>query len=113
LYGAPSPADWVGKSLLADLRTKTPEQRSVLIDVPPVGSVPAKQAVVQDQLKVIFAADTVKVFDLAQDPAENVPLSGETASSAVNRAREELKRIRTVPGSPCPSSGRTKAEEAI
>jgi arylsulfatase A-like enzyme len=95
------PKSWAGVSLLQDLTDAPPEARPVIVDVPSVYSRPPRQAVIRGQHKVIFEAHSVRAFDLAADPEERRPLADDAASRAIELAREDLKRVQGIAGTPC------------
>jgi arylsulfatase A-like enzyme len=105
LLATPVPKSWRGVSLLEDIRESVVEARPVLIDVPAAYSRSGQQAVVRGNTKVIFRKNSTEVFDLAKDPEERAPLSTETASDAIELSRADLKRIQSVPETPCKGGG--------
>jgi choline-sulfatase len=101
LLGVAIPGSWQGISLLKDLTPVEREHRTVIVDVPSAYSRPPRQAVIRGDTKVILTRGSAQVFDLAVDPEERTPLSGDAASKAIELAREELKRVRGIAGTPC------------
>lgn len=114
LFGLVAPALWDGTSLLRDLSGDQPDPRPVIVDVPAVDVRPPKRTVIRGTTKVIFSGALVQVFDLAKDPNELVPLTGDAAESSIDSARTELDRIRTVEAQPCdqPKTESTEPEGA-
>lgn len=108
------PGSWQGISLLKDLTPVEREERTVIVDVPSAYSRPPRQAVIRGHTKVILTRGSAQVFDLAVDPGEKTPLSGDAANEAIELARQELKRVRSIPGSLCggakPRAPQTEAQ---
>jgi choline-sulfatase len=101
LLGVDIPESWAGVSLLKDLSAAERQDRAVIVDVPSAYSRPPRQAVIHGHNKVILNRGSAQVFDLAVDPEERTPLSDDAARHPVERAREALKHIRSIAGTPC------------
>jgi hypothetical protein len=86
---------------LQDVNNATPEARAVIIDVPAAYSRPPRQAVIRGYSKVTFAGRSTQAFALDVDAAERTPLPEAEARSPIELAREELKKVRSIPGTTC------------
>lgn len=99
----PSPR-WRGVSLLRDLEHSAPPRRFVLVDAPEMVGRTAAQAVVHDNLKVIFDNAGARSFDLQSDPSERAPLGPEQNPEAIAEARRQLAQLVPVPPDRCRAS---------
>lgn len=105
LLGVEPPQRWRGESLLKDFEAPEPEARPVIVDVPKLINLPAQQAVLIGQYKIMKFGPKWSVYDLAADPKEKKPLSGpetkDQVDSLIEQATRVLETIETVPSEPC------------
>jgi arylsulfatase A-like enzyme len=95
LFGVPLPAGeqrLSGQSLLADIvmpAGHVPEPRPVFIDMPAGPYNEERQALIQDEIKLIVSSGrTIGLYDLARDPGESVDLTKD--AELLTRSRERL-----------------------
>jgi choline-sulfatase len=96
LLGVPAVAEWKGTSLLLDLHTVPPPDRTVIVDQPAVGGRSAQKAVITGTIKVMLDGAGARVFDLADDPHETMPISGPMHETATREARNKLSAVESI-----------------
>ena len=96
-----APDGWRGVSLLKDLASSGPADRTVIVDVPENTERPQRWAVIVGSTKVAIEPGSVRVFDLKADPDEKTPLSGPEAGAAVGRAKTEIGALEYVKATKC------------
>jgi hypothetical protein len=82
----------------------------VIVDVPEMQGRAPLQAVISGTNKVVFTGPNVQVYDLARDPGEKTPVSGDSSEDATARARRALARIQGVTAKPCQQASPSPAE---
>lgn len=101
LLGVTPPSRWRGASLLEDLDNQAPEERPVIVDVPELMNLPAQQAVVLGKYKVVKFGPKWTVYDLSADPKEKSPLPRKQTEALIEKAKQALGSIETVPHQAC------------
>jgi arylsulfatase A-like enzyme len=101
LLGVQQPASWRGVSLTRDLLPGGPAERTVIVDAPEMTLRHALRAVIDGNVKVVFAPGGARVFDLRADPGERSALEGPEADADVKRATDEAAKIEPAEATPC------------
>ncbi|MCU0690271.1 MAG: sulfatase [Polyangiaceae bacterium] len=104
LLSVQAPDRWRGNTLVQDLRSPSPPQRPVIVDVPRLMNLPAQQVVVLGDYKVVLQGTRWSVFNLRADPKEARRLPKEQAEPFIEKAKAALARIETVPSGACKSA---------
>ena len=101
LLGVEPPARWRGVSLLSDMRADTPASRPIIVDVPELMNLPAQQAVIMGDDKVMRFKSRWSVYNLQNDPKEQKKLPLKDNQPLVDRAKAALDTLEFVPHQPC------------
>ncbi|WP_394827570.1 sulfatase [Pendulispora albinea] len=104
LFGVPTSPDFLGKSLVPEIRGAAEPTRDILVDLPATSDNDRKRAFLHGNLKVIAAgeADLAQVFDIKEDPGELSPIRGTDATKEIVALYKERQRsIRDVPPTKC------------
>jgi len=96
-----SPDRWRGRSLTEDWGDDPPEVRPVIVDVPELMNLAAQQVVVLGKYKVSKFGTKWAVYDMDVDPGEKRPLPAREAEEWIQKAKDVLATIETVPSSKC------------
>jgi choline-sulfatase len=100
-----SSLDLEGVSLVDELQGRAePKAREVLLDLPMTSDNDKRRALVSGDLKMVAYGkeETLKLFDLREDPEEKKPVTrGEAFDAMAKRFRERSKAIKEVPPYAC------------
>jgi arylsulfatase A-like enzyme len=98
-FGIAPPADFEGKSLLAELRGKEPDDREpILMELSEDTHNPPRRAIIQGRYKLIdFSHDHYELFDLDTDPTESTDIGAKHPTELAGMKRALAAKYEAMP----------------
>lgn len=92
LFGVAADPGFEGKSLVAELFGKPAEPRDVILDLPMTSDNDKRRALVRGDKKLIAFGkeETLRLFDLAADPGEKIPIASGPELAEMKAAYREI-----------------------